>query len=43
MVFDEADTYIFERSFEVRTLINDHICICFTATPDNNDNYGTER
>lgn len=42
IIIDESDAIIFRDPIKFKELIVKSACICFTATPDNQDKEGTE-
>jgi hypothetical protein len=42
IIIDEADCFIFNSPDLFMKLVRENACICFTATPDNNDVNGVE-
>jgi hypothetical protein len=43
LVIDESDTLIFDNPDAFREMMAKSRCICFTATPDDNNRKGVER
>ena len=42
LIFDEIDSLMFAEPVQFRDFINGHLCLGFTATPDNGDAKGAE-
>jgi hypothetical protein len=42
IIIDEADCFILDKPVAFLELISANACICFTATPSNNDPRGSE-
>lgn len=43
VIFDESDSHVFGEPKAFQAIMNTNRCVCFTATPDDNDVQGAEK